>query len=182
MQICIIGFNPILTEKLLNEYSYSKNMIFYCLLFIFSFAYGVFFIYQFSSEFYNTFKILDLCKISIVPFIAFSIFTFICSVCYFTENNLKRARWNNIFMAEFIFFKILDFQILSFFNFLDNSDIFNTTLVITFEKLLWKIIETIIDIVVKNIRTLILIQIIITSIIIVVSIIGFIKFFNKIFN
>ena len=69
-------------------------------------------------------------------------------------------------MAEFIYFKVLDFQILSFFDFLDNSDIFNTTLVITFEKLLWKIIETIIDIVVKNIRTLILIQIIITSIII----------------
>ena len=53
-------------------------------------------------------------------------------------------------MANFIFFKIIDFQILTVFNFYDNSDLFNTTLAITLEKLLWMIIETIIDSYVEN--------------------------------
>ena len=113
----------------------------------------------------ETFKIWDLCGISIIPFFGFIIFTFFSSIFYYKDDNLKRERWNNIIMAEFIFFKVIDFQILSFFNFLDNSDIFNTTLAITFEKLLWMIIETIIDTCVKNTKSLILVQIIVTSII-----------------
>ena len=167
LQICIIGFNPILTEKLLNEYSYSKNMKFYCALFIISLVLGVYLIYMCNDELINdTFKIIDLCGRSIIPFLGFIILTFVGSVCYYTEDNLKRERWNNMIMAEFIYFKVLDFQILSFFDFLDNSDIFNTTLVITFEKLLWMIIETIIDTYVKNTRALIIIQMVISSLII----------------
>ena len=68
-------------------------------------------------------------------------------------------------MAEFILFKIIDFRILSFYDFFDNSDIFNTTLAITFEKLLWMIIETIINTYVENKKSLVLVQIIATSII-----------------
>ena len=49
------------------------------------------------------------------PFLGFIILTFVCSVCYFTDDNLNKERWNNIIMAEFIYFKVLDFQILSFF-------------------------------------------------------------------
>ena len=67
-------------------------------------------------------------------------------------------------MTEFIFFKILDFLILTFFNFYDNSDIFNTTLAITLERLLWMIVETIIESLVENKKRLVLVQIIITSI------------------
>ena len=37
----------------------------------------------------------------------FSIFTFISSVCYYTDENTTRERWNNIIMIEFILFKIL---------------------------------------------------------------------------
>ena len=40
-QICIIGFNPILTEKLLDEYSYSKNIKFYSALFTLSPFFGI---------------------------------------------------------------------------------------------------------------------------------------------
>ena len=67
-------------------------------------------------------------------------------------------------MAEFIIFKILDLQILSFFDFFNDSDIFNTTLIITFEKLVWMIIETILDAYVENEKSLVLVQIIVTSI------------------
>ena len=67
-------------------------------------------------------------------------------------------------MTEFIFFKILDFQILTFFDFFDNSDIFNTTLAITLEKLIWMIVETIIEAFVEDTKILVIIQIVITSI------------------
>ena len=171
LQICIMGFNPILTEKLLNDYSYSKNMKFYCALFIISLFFGIFLVYKCSENPKDINqkkdpKILDYINISFIPLFGFIIFTFISSVCYFTDNNLIRERWNNIIMTEFIYFKVLDFQILSFFDFLDNSDIFNTTLAITFEKLLWMIIETIIDAYVKNKKALVLVQIIVTSLII----------------
>ena len=66
-------------------------------------------------------------------------------------------------MANFIFFKIIDFQILTVFNFYDNSDLFNTTLAITLEKLLWMIIETIIDTYVENKKKLVLVQLIVTA-------------------
>ena len=67
-------------------------------------------------------------------------------------------------MTEFTFFKILDFQILTFFDFFDNSDIFNTTLAITLEKLIWMIVETIIEAFVEDTKILVIIQIVITSI------------------
>ena len=66
-------------------------------------------------------------------------------------------------MANFIFFKIIDFQILTVFNFYDSSDLFNTTLAITLEKLLWMIIETIIDTYVENKKKLVLVQLIVTA-------------------
>ena len=66
-------------------------------------------------------------------------------------------------MAECIFFKVLDLMILSFFDFFDNTDIFNSSLAITVEKFMWMIIEVLIDAFVSNKKKLILVQIIITS-------------------
>ena len=178
-QVIIMGFNQILKEKLFSEYSYTKNIKFYCALFILSLFFGVIIIYKFcyltkeeEKENKSNKDIKDCyqCKSchlfdrSFVFMIVFIIFTFISSICYYTDNNLDRERWNNIIMAEFIFFKIIDFQILTFFNFYDNSDLFNTTLAITFEKLLWMIIETIIDSFVETKKSLITVQIILTSI------------------
>ena len=165
-QICIIGFKPTLTEKLLNVYSYSKNMKFYAALLILSLFFGCIFVFAFTDykeEIKKEQKRKKILKYFIVSF-AFIItlinLTFITSVCYLTQKNLTRERWNNIIMAEFIIFKIIDFQILYFYDFFDNSDIFNTTLAITIEKLLWMIFETIIDAYVKNKRWLVLVQII----------------------
>ena len=170
-QVCIIGFNPILTEKLLNVYSYSKNIRFYITLFIFSVVFGVSYVSIFNDEPIkkkvlgaNTCQYFDKFFVILFFLFSFTIFTFVTSICYLAEDNLTRKRWDNIFMAEFIFFKVLDLQILSFYDFLDNSDIFNTSLAITVEKFIWMIIENIIDTYVDKKKWLVLCQLIITSI------------------
>ena len=40
-QISNVGYNSILTEKLVNDFSYSKNMKFYITLFLFSLGFGI---------------------------------------------------------------------------------------------------------------------------------------------
>ena len=55
-------------------------------------------------------------------FYFFGMFTFISSMCYYFESNKTRKRWDNIIMAEFIFFKIIDMNLLSYFDFFDNTD------------------------------------------------------------
>ena len=166
-QVCIIGFNPILTEKLLNEYSYSKNFKFYIALIILSLFFGIMIVYLCEFDMKGKKdccdKFLNFFQLSSLFLVTFIIFTFICSICYLCDDNITRERWNNIIMTEFIFFKILDFQILTFYDFFDNSDIFNTTLAITLEKLLWMVIETIIEAFVKNKKILVIIQIIVIS-------------------
>ena len=67
-------------------------------------------------------------------------------------------------MAEFIYFKCIDLSILSFYDFFDNTDIFNTTLFITFEKFLWMLFEAIFDAYIENNKTLIIIQSVISGI------------------
>ena len=71
-------------------------------------------------------------------------------------------------MAEFIYFKVLDLELLSFYDFFDNSDIFNATLAITFEKLFWMVIEEIIDSFINNKKSLIIIQLVITSLMLLI--------------
>ena len=56
------------------------------------------------------------------------------------EDNKTTTKWDNIIMAEFICFKSIDMCILSFYDFFDNSELFNTALFITLEKVLWMII------------------------------------------
>ena len=190
-QVGTMGFNQILTEKLLNEYSYSKILKFYFALIILSIFFGIVIVYHCKIDILDpkekkeekneakkkeknikeqedddcSKKILYYYLISLSFLILFDIFTLISSACYYADDNITRERWNNIIMTEFILFKIIDFQILSFFNFYDNSDLFNTSLAITLEKLFWMIIEKIIDIYVENKKRLILVQIYVISII-----------------
>ena len=96
--------------------------------------------------------------------IGYSFLTFISSICYYYEDNINRNRWDNIIMAEFIYFKSIDLSILSFYDFFDNTDIFNTTLFITLEKFVWMLIEALFDIFEANIKTLIIIQMVISGI------------------
>ena len=96
--------------------------------------------------------------------LGFVFLTFISSICYLCDDNKTRTRWDNIIMAEFIFFKSLDMFILSFFDFFDNSEIFNATLFITLEKFIWMIIEAIFEACGVKEKTLIIIQLAFSSI------------------
>ena len=169
-QVCLIGFKLILAERMLYDYSYIKSLKFYNPLLIFSLSFGVFIVYQCKMEVKRkdqkddcNRKLDFLFQIAFLFLFGFIIFNFLSSVIYYTDKKINRERWNNIIMANFIFFKIIDFQILTVFNFYDSSDLFNTTLAITLEKLLWMIIETIIDTYVENKKKLVLVQLIVTA-------------------
>ena len=97
----------------------------------------------------------------------FSLFTFISSMCYYFESNKARKRWDNIIMAEFIFFKIIDMNLLSYYDFFDNTDLFNATLFITLEKFIWMLIEAIFEAVGLKEKALIIIQIVTSSLIVI---------------
>ena len=189
-QISFIGYNSILSDKLLNEYSYSKIMKFYIALFILSLflssmamspmmiGKGPKKINKNEQKIEKELKLEYVeckccCNNSFLSYIwcfsfGFTFFTFISSLCYITEDNLSKERWNNIIMAGFIFFKIIDFVVLSFYDIFDNTDIFNTSLAITVEKLIWMIIEAIIDSLEPNKKALVIIQIISSSIMIII--------------
>ena len=170
-QISNVGYNSILTEKLVNDFSYSKNMKFYITLFLFSLGFGIAYSPSNNSvkeKEEKEKKTNDNTPFNYLSFISlflfgFTLFTFISSIYYYKEDNTQRNKWDNIIMAECIFFKVLDLMILSFFDFFDNTDIFNSSLAITVEKFMWMIIEVLIDAFVSNKKKLILVQIIITS-------------------
>ena len=182
-QSCIVGFNTVLYDKLLYDYSYKKNIKFFIALFVICIFFGWFAalsnhaieknlgeekdksteqnkkeISCFESKScYYIFSIMGL-------LLGFIIFTFISSFCYYFEKNISKTRWDNIIMAEFIFFKSIDMSLLTYYNFFDNTDLINTTLFITLEKFLWMIIEEIIDAFKPKVKALIIFQIVISGI------------------
>ena len=182
-QFCMVGYNRILSDKLLNVYAYSTIVKFYLALFFLSILFGLASVPQ-SSRFNesikegsgkknaargkeDTFKDKFCGKFLsylLLLLAGYSFLTFISSICYCYEDNLNRTRWDNIYMAEFIYFKCIDLSILSFYDFFDNTDIFNTTLFITFEKFLWMLFEAIFDAYIENNKTLIIIQSVISGI------------------
>ena len=197
-QICIIGYKLILTEKLLENYTYIKNMKYFIVLFIISVILASVFIpdddfgtqNQKNNDNNNNNNNENLTnskksKISIcfsfdnenvlitvqVILFAFTIFILISSVCYYEEMKITKKRWDYVYMVGYGVFKTIDLIILSFYDFFDNSDIFNTTLAITFEKLLWMIIEAIIYSLDISKKTLVVVQLICSSIAIVILIV-----------
>ena len=171
-QTSIIGFKYILSKKLLKIYTYRITIRFYIALIILSFVTVLFYVIVFYESIKNkSSKYVFLKKLDYLSFISFilmgfSLFTFISSLCHIKSNNLSlgSTKWNNIYKAEFIYFKCIDLAILSFFDTYDNSDIFNSTLFITLEKFLWMIIEGIVDFCEPNTKILIIIQIVVSGI------------------
>ena len=92
----------------------------------------------------------------------FSLCTFIVSIIHYVNIEYK-AIWDYIYMFEVSYFKIIDFQILSLFDLLDNTDLLNTAIIITSERTIWMIIESLIDSFEVDKKKLILVQIIISS-------------------
>ena len=175
-QLCIIGYNSLLSEKLVKVYTFSKNIKFYLALILLSIGLGCITnpdLLKNQKEKNEKEKgkkkgLFDCINVPIIWLIFYYVLgltflTFISSICYMTDKNLSRGRWDNIIMAEFILFKIIDMSILGFFDFFDNSDIFNTSLAITLEKFIWMIIETIIEVSKPSIKSLVIVQIIVTS-------------------
>ena len=175
-QLCIIGYNSLLSEKLVKVYTFSKNIKFYLALILLSIGLGCITTPDLlknqkeknEKEKGKKKRLFDCINIPIIWLIFYYVLgltflTFISSICYMTDKNLSRGRWDNIIMAEFILFKIIDMSILGFFDFFDNSDIFNTSLAITLEKFIWMIIETIIEVSKPSIKSLVIVQIIVTS-------------------
>ena len=146
-QACNVGFKSILSDKLINIYSFSKIRNFFIALFTISLCYGIIdIVFVFYYKICNSKIERYFITYAIYCFIfCYSIFITICSICYIKEDNHSRKRWDNITMASFIFFKCIDLQILLYFDFYSNDDIFNETLGITAEKLLWMLIETVIN-------------------------------------
>ena len=180
-QFYTVGYNSILYDKLLKVYSLKKNFIFFGILFTISIFFSSFFAVQIRNGLkriekeYKAKPTQDNAKTLqkncflfsyyiFFLFMGFTFFTFISSIFYLLEENKTRERWDNIIMSEFIYFKSIDLSILSFFDFFDNTDLFNTTLFITLEKVTWMIIEAILDAVEIKEKTLIIIQIAFSSI------------------
>jgi len=166
-QACNVGFKSILSDKLINIYSFSNIRNFFIALFTISLCYGIInivFVYKICNSKIERYFI----TIAIYGFIfCYSIFITICSICYIKEDNHSRKRWDNITMASFIFFKCIDLQILLYFDFYSNDDIFNETLGITAEKVFWMLIETIIDYLEIKEKYLVITQIVFSPILIV---------------
>ena len=178
-QICNVGYKPLLSERISTVYSYKKNLIFLSALIFISLFFSIVYVggcldsikYKNKNE-SGYFKYIDYITTLQFLLICFCIFTCITSICYLDEDDSTRIRWDNIIMAEFIFFKCLDFALLSFYDFYDNSDIINTSLAITFEKLLWMIIEAIIDSFEIKTKDLVMVQIIASSLFFLIIIIS----------
>ena len=190
-QFSIVGFNSILCDRLLEKFSFITCLKFYFALFIICIVLGLgssVLYFHIEKNFIKNTKFEELKKngwfclnfysfylISlIIALFVFSLFTFSNSIKYLNEKNTTRQKWNNIIMAEFIFFKSIDMSILSFFDFYDSSDIFNTTLFITSEKVIWMFIEAIFDAAEIKDKYLIIIQIVFCSIPIACIVIFFI--------
>ena len=173
IQLNIVGFNSILSENLSKVYSFSKNIKFFlCFLISLFFINAYILIFRTSlvatkylyKDYNNAISRANGFALSLFWFIFYSLFTFIFSIIYISAGEPKGNRWENCMMCEFIIFKVLDFQLLSLYDFLDDLDCINTTVVITFERFLWMIIEVIIEVLEIDKTILISIQIAFSSI------------------
>ena len=214
LQLCVCGFNSILSENLLKEYSFSKNIRFFSSLILSVFFVNLYLILVRKMEFFalnknlekstnninndddnnnninnndnnfndnndinnntnnninnnndnnnncNIFKYCNELALLIYFLLAISLIFLIISFKYIFEDNPTGDKWDNLYMNSIIFFKAIDFQLLSFYDFLDDEDCLNTTIIIYFEKFLWMIIEIVIDLKEIKIKVLIIIQII----------------------
>ena len=106
-------------------------------------------------------------KLSGLLFGMYSIFTLIFSIVYLVSKNPTGKHYENCIIAELIFFKTADLHMLSFYDFLDDEDCLNTSVIITFERFLWMIVEVIIDCAETNWTILVSIQIGISIIILI---------------
>ena len=157
LQLSSVGFNSELSEKLLEEYSTSKIIKFYGPLFllIFLYAFYVLFTKNIVSLRNNKSDSSNIdskkCEWIIVFFFYLSFFLVISgvniyySIDYINKNNHSGKKFEDSIEGMVITIKCLDLHMLTFFDFFDDEDCLNTSLFITLEKLIWMIIEFMLD-------------------------------------
>ena len=121
--------------------------------------------------------------IMIAFLVIYSLYTFIYSIIYLANDLPTGDKWDNNLMGLTQFYKFIDLYMLSVYDFMDDSDFLNASVVITCERFLWMIIEVIIDTSEIKIKNLIIVQIVVSSlffIILVILIINLICYLSKI--
>ena len=181
IQLTVVGFNSKLSDNLLKVYSFSKNLKFFFSL-LFSILYiNIYLLYnnQMSLIFKSDSKIIKNCTsatFTIYLFIFFSLFSFIVSIIYIAKGYPTGKNWENNIMSEIIIFKMLDFNMISHYDFFDDDDCLNTSVIITFERFVWTIFEVLIDIFEVKLAVLISFQIAVSFIINILSLVIWYKF------
>ena len=78
--------------------------------------------------------------------VIYSIYTFVFSIIYLAKDLPTSDKWDNNLMSLTQFYKFIDLYMLSVYDFMDDSDFLNASVVITCERFLWMIIEVIIEV------------------------------------
>jgi len=174
IQICSVGFNSALSNNILKVYSFSKNFKFFS-TFTISFFFMIGYIYFFKENKFIDFYYADKSKytiskiifsdiIIVITFLViYSIYTFVFSIIYLAKDLPTSDKWDNNLMSLTQFYKFIDLYMLSVYDFMDDSDFLNASVVITCERFLWMIIEVIIDTSGIKIKNLIIVQIVVSS-------------------
>jgi len=191
IQLNSIGFNAVYSEKLLKEYSFSKYLKFVAYFIIIFFVMNMylliprsFLLNKCKEEYKKLILFFKYFGMLIVLLIVYSLGNLISTIVYLAKDMPWGDRWEQNIIGEIQLFKFIDLQMLSVYDFFDDNDFLNTSVVFTFERFLWMIIEIFLDTSSNKIKNLIIIQLAfssvlsIISIISVINIITYIKYIN----
>lgn len=153
VQLIVVGFNFILSDNFLKVYSFKKNLEFSSYLLISDFY--IYFLYFFIAHSHSNALIIY----TFSHFSSYSLLTFIISIIYLACGKPSGQKWENLMMVEFMLMKMLDLYLLTLYDFFDDLDCLNTSIVITSARYLWIIIEVLIDVFEINTTILISLQI-----------------------
>ena len=180
LQTSVVGFNSMLSEKLLKEYSFSKNRNFFMNLFTCLIYISIYIIFIRGIKFLlaiNNSKKYNCCYkfCNDVFFLSYFLFFFSFQAFFYSKEYISTDFYtgdllDNLLSNMITLFKSLDFQMLSYYDFFDDSDCLNTAVVITFEKFFWMIIEVVLDSTEISTKTLFIIQLVCSIIFLILTI------------
>ena len=167
-QLLCISFKQILSDRMLNNFSDWKNILFLGILILFAFILGGFIAIIFSGieKSYEKSKYFGVAIIFIwlYFFLTFlSIITLIFSSIHYAKNN-HGTGWDYIYMIQITFFKFVECQMFNSFGVFNGESALDSSLILNFENLIWTIFENISDVFEFSTRHLVLVQIIVSPI------------------
>ena len=129
LQTSTVGFNSMLSDKLLNEYTFSKNRSFFLNLFLSLIYISIYIIFIRGIKFtlirdkryqFNWCYLYCNDLFILIYFLClFSMSSFIYSILYFKNNFPKDNELENTLSSMATIFKCLDFQMLSYYDFFE---------------------------------------------------------------